>query len=189
MSVKIEAYEAESGKACPALVSIPGAAVRVNAFKLVAVTGDRFLNSFHVPPSTQVTVPAKRPRSTATPADAAETTGPAGDAERASASSDGEAAAMGALVDILNGCAPERLSVPALLDLADAAHLNMADAVLAGLPEYVKPLFKDGGSIELDEVRTRPRRVRRPSRLHRVATCMYGGLTQLSWSITTSTCA
>lgn len=145
--VQIEEHEAATGHKCYALLSIPGAATRVNAFKLVAVTGDRFLNAFHGAASTDDCVMSKRPRS-ANP-DATPSRG----AERATSSSDAETAAVNALVDILEGRAPARLSPQQVLDLADVAQLFMADAILEALPAYIRPLFSADGCVALEEVR------------------------------------
>lgn len=143
--MQIDEHEAATGKTCPALVSIPGAATRVNAFKLVAVTGDRFLNAFHLshaPPDCQ---PPKRTRR-----GSAKAPFERGGADAVSSAA--EAAAAETLIAIVKSDATERLTTQEVVDLADAVQLYSAGAVLAALPVYIKPLFSAGGDVALDEV-------------------------------------
>lgn len=143
--VQIDEHEAATGKTCPALVSIPGATTRVNAFKLVAITGDRFLNAFHLSPASSGCQPPKRTRRGSAKA-------PIERGRADAVSSAAEAAAADALVAIVEGDAPERLTAQAVVDLADAVQLYNAGAVLAALPAYIKPLFSAGEGVALDEV-------------------------------------
>lgn len=117
-------------KACPAHLSIPGARQAVNAFKLVAITGDRFLDAFHnSPPASEYLDNCE--------------------CESAQGVSAAEAAAADVLVAIIEGRAPERLSAQQVVELARTAQLHNAGAVLEALPAYIKPLFvaEDGPSL------------------------------------------
>ena len=134
-------------------MTIPGASMRINAFKLVAVTGDRFLNAFDDVAVHPDSPPAKRAREGAAKGRASGFKPGANMAVPKPTVSKEEAAAADALVAILEGSAPACLSTCQLDALVRVAQLHMADAVVAALPAYIKPLFADDAGLRLDEVR------------------------------------
>ena len=148
-TVQIEEHEAATGRTCPALMSVPRATTRVSAVKLVAVTGNRFLNAFPDAPPTAPppTPPVQRSGSL----DEGSSCKCACEEESVASGDDGEAAATDALVAIINGRAPECLSTHEVLDLVAVAQLFLAEVVLAALPAYVRPLLD---SLSAQEVRT-----------------------------------
>lgn len=124
-------------KGCPAHMSIPGATQDVNAFKLVAITGDRFLDDVH---------------SSAPASDCLDNC----ECESAQGVSAAEAAAADTLVAIIEGRAPARLLAQQVVDLARAAQLHNAGVVLEALPAYIEPLFVAEDGLPLSEVRIKP---------------------------------
>lgn len=131
--VQIDEHEAATGRVCPARMSVPGAAARVNALQLLAVTGGRFLSAFDgVPCAPGSDPPFKR--------------------QCTHSVSAAEAAAADALVAVIDGKAPDMLSAQQVVDLAEAAQLYSAGAVLEALPAYIEPLFSADGGLPLGEV-------------------------------------
>lgn len=118
LCVQIKQHDAASGHSCPAHMSIPGAATQVNVFRLVAVTGERFLHAFQN--LSAPTVPSKRRAGLRSRPDADNdnaggsraSSAPDSDAmERTQTSQTGaEAAAAEAFVSIVEIRAPESLT-------------------------------------------------------------------------------
>lgn len=131
--MQIEQHEAATGKACPALVRIPGATKSVGAIDLVTVTGERGLSALHASPA---------------PTDCLDT----GACEGAQGAGAAEATAADTFVAIVEGAAPEWLSAEQVIALAEAVQHYTANAVLEALPKYIQPLFGAKGGLTLDEV-------------------------------------
>ena len=167
--MQIERVQAELGDAqIPALVPVPGTSRKVLVTHLVALTGTRFANaltlsaarSAHVqPPSpgNDTAAPdAEAPSASTQQSRAHEDQAPereelmdAAVAAAAATSTDNDAAALSHVVDIVEGAAPERLSLAEALALAQAASFCMADAVLQQLPAYLAPLFAAAPYVEV----------------------------------------
>ena len=133
--VQIERHEAATGQTCPARMSVPGSASLVNAFKLVAITGERFLTSFPQSTPPLADPPLKRPRSAGPePAHA--------DEEGCTASQQADTEAAEQFVNIVDGAAPVSLSAQQALNLARLARLFLAEPILTAFPTYIMPLFE-----------------------------------------------